>query len=54
VVTVLLELEEDGRWIVEVTEIPGVMAYGCTREDALRADETLALWVLETGRNLAP
>jgi predicted RNase H-like HicB family nuclease len=41
-----LELEEDGRWIAEVVEIPGVMAYRCTREDALRAVEALALRVL--------
>ena len=37
-----LELEEDGRWIAEVPEIPGVMTYGLTREEALNAVEVLA------------
>ncbi len=32
--TVELELETDGRWIAEVPELPGVMDYGVTREDA--------------------
>jgi predicted RNase H-like HicB family nuclease len=41
-----LELEEDGRWIAEVPDLPGVMAYGATREDALRRVEALALRVL--------
>jgi predicted RNase H-like HicB family nuclease len=41
-----LELEEDGRWIAEVPYLPGVAAYGATREDALRAVEALALRVL--------
>ena len=41
-----LEREEDGRWIAEIAELPGVMAYGRTREDALRAVEALALRVL--------
>ena len=29
-----VEREEDGRWIAEVTEMPGVLAYGWTEEDA--------------------
>jgi predicted RNase H-like HicB family nuclease len=41
-----LELEDDGRWIAEVPELPGVMVYGSSREDALRAVEALALRVL--------
>ena len=32
-----LEQETDGRWIGEVTSLPGVLAYGTTRTDALRA-----------------
>jgi predicted RNase H-like HicB family nuclease len=44
--TVEIELEEDGRWIAEVPELPGVMTYGETREEALRAVEALALRVL--------
>ncbi len=41
-----LEQEEDGRWIAEIVDLPGVMAYGQTRDDALRAVEALALRVL--------
>ena len=44
--TVELELEEDGRWIAEVPDLPGVMVYGTSREGALRAVEALALRVL--------
>ena len=29
-----IEREEDGRWIAEVTDLPGVVAYGATREEA--------------------
>jgi predicted RNase H-like HicB family nuclease len=38
--------EEDGRWIAEIPELPGVMAYGTTRDDAIRSVEALALRVL--------
>jgi predicted RNase H-like HicB family nuclease len=41
-----LEREEDGRWIAEIPSMPGVMVYGDTRDDALRAVEALALRVL--------
>jgi predicted RNase H-like HicB family nuclease len=41
-----LEQEADGRWIAEVAELPGVIAYGRTREDALARAEALALRVL--------
>lgn len=41
-----LELEADGRWIAETPDLPGVMAYGSTREEALRKVETLALRVM--------
>lgn len=44
--TVELDREEDGRWIAEVTSLPGVLAYGTTREEALAAAEALALRVL--------
>jgi predicted RNase H-like HicB family nuclease len=45
---VLIELdrEEDGRWIAEVPELPGVLAYGKTQGDAVRAARALALRVL--------
>ena len=38
--------EEDGRWIADIPEIPGVTVYGKTREEALRRAVTLALDVL--------
>ncbi len=37
--------EEDGRWIAEIPELPGVLAYGANREDAIRSVEALALRV---------
>ena len=33
--TIELERETDGRWIAEVVELPGVLAYGATQDDAL-------------------
>ncbi len=41
-----LEKEEDGRWIAEVSDLPGVLAYGKTREDAIAKVEALALRVI--------
>jgi predicted RNase H-like HicB family nuclease len=41
-----LELEEDGRWIAEVPELPGVLTYGETREEAISKVKALALRVL--------
>ncbi|MCH7614405.1 MAG: type II toxin-antitoxin system HicB family antitoxin [Nitrospirales bacterium] len=41
-----LEQEEDGRWIGEVPSLPGVMAYGSNRGEALAAVQALALRVL--------
>lgn len=41
-----LEQEEDGRWIAEVSDLSGVLAYGSTREEALAAVQALALRVL--------
>lgn len=38
--------ETDGRWIAEVPELPGVLAYGKTRAAALAAVEALALRVI--------
>ena len=40
------ELEEDGRWIAEVMEIPGAMVYGATTEEAVVKVQALALRVL--------
>ncbi len=45
-----LEQEEDGRWIAEVVDIPGALAYGKTRDDATAHAQALALRVLaDTG-----
>ncbi len=41
-----VEREEDGRWIAEVPELPGALAYGQTREDAIARVEALALRVI--------
>ena len=38
--------EEDGRWIADVPELPGVMAYGATRDEAWANVEALALRVI--------
>ncbi|MGB9031579.1 MAG: type II toxin-antitoxin system HicB family antitoxin [Acidobacteriaceae bacterium] len=38
--------EEDGRWIAEIPELPGVMVYGSTREEAQSKVEALALRVI--------
>jgi len=44
--TVEVEQEEDGRWIAEVLEIPGALAYGKTPEEAMARVKALALRVL--------
>lgn len=41
-----LEKETDGRWIAEITELPGVMAYGDTPEQATAFAKALALRVV--------
>jgi predicted RNase H-like HicB family nuclease len=41
-----VELEEDGRYLASVPELPGVMAYGETEESALRKAKAIALQVL--------
>ena len=41
-----IEKEEDGRWIAEVSNLPGVIAYGKTRADAIAKVEALALRVI--------
>ena len=40
------EREEDGRWIAEIPALPGVMAYGATREEAGDLATALGLRVL--------
>lgn len=41
-----LEREVDGRWLASVPELPGVMAYGTTSEEAIRKAKAVALQVL--------
>lgn len=38
--------EEDGRWIAEAPDIPGVLAYGQNREEAAAKAQALALRVI--------
>ena len=40
------EREEDGRWLAEVPELPGVLAYGSTADEAMARAEVLTLRVL--------
>ena len=41
-----LEQEEDGRWIAEVVDLPGVVVYGKTPEEATAKAQALALRTL--------
>ena len=41
-----VEREDDGRWLAEVPELPGVLAYGASAEEAMVRAEVLALRVL--------
>ena len=41
-----VEQEDDGRWIVEIADLPGVMAYGATPAQAAARAKALALRVL--------
>ena len=44
--SVEVEQEEDGRWLSEVPELPGVLAYGRTRAEAVAHAQVLALRVM--------
>lgn len=41
-----IDRERDGRWIAEVPDLPGVMAYGQSRQDAILKAQVLALRVI--------
>jgi len=41
-----LEKETDGRWIAEIAQLPGVLAYGKTRAEACARVQALALRVV--------
>ncbi len=40
------EREDDGRWLAEVSQLPGVLAYGVSANEAMAKAEVLALRVL--------
>jgi predicted RNase H-like HicB family nuclease len=41
-----VEREDDGRWIAEVVDLPGVLAYGQSRTEAVERAQALSLRVL--------
>jgi predicted RNase H-like HicB family nuclease len=40
------EIEDDGRWIAEILDLPGVLAYGATEKEAVASAQALPLRVL--------
>lgn len=44
--TIETEQEDDGRWIAEILEIPGVLVYGLTQKEAIANVQALALRVI--------
>jgi predicted RNase H-like HicB family nuclease len=44
--TIDIEQEDDGRWIAEIPQLPGVMAYGENRQEAIDRVQALSLRVL--------
>ena len=44
--TIEFDREDDGRWIAEIPDLPGVMVYGESKEDALAKVQELAFRVL--------
>jgi predicted RNase H-like HicB family nuclease len=40
------EQEEDGRWIAEIVDLPGVLAYGSSQEEAIAKVEAIAFRVI--------
>jgi predicted RNase H-like HicB family nuclease len=44
--TVDVDREDDGRWLAEVLELPGVLAYGESRDEAVERAQALSLRVL--------
>lgn len=44
--TVEVEQEADGRWLAEVPELSGVLAYGQTRSEVIARAQSLALRVI--------
>jgi predicted RNase H-like HicB family nuclease len=46
VLRVQFDREEHGRWIAEIPQLPGVLAYGATKSEAFLKPKTLAFRVL--------
>ena len=44
--TIEIEQEDYGRWLAAIPELPGVLAYGATRDQAITRVQALALRVL--------
>ena len=46
--TLIIEVEQetDGRWLAEIPDLPGVMTYGATRDEAIAKVKALALRVM--------
>ena len=44
--SIAFELEDDGRWIAEISVLPGVMVYAASREEAEAKVEAMALRVI--------
>lgn len=44
--TIASEQDSDGRWLAEVTQLPGVLAHGATADEAVSRTAVLALRVL--------
>jgi predicted RNase H-like HicB family nuclease len=44
--TIETDREEDGRWIAEIIDLPGVLAYGQTRDEAIERVKALSLRVI--------
>jgi predicted RNase H-like HicB family nuclease len=44
--TIEVEREDDGRWIAEIADLPGVLAYGHSREEAVERAKAVSLRVM--------
>lgn len=46
ILSIELERENDGRWLAEVPDLPGVLCYGADRDEAVARVQALALRVI--------
>jgi len=44
--TIEFDRETDGRWIAEISALPGALSYGVTKDEASRKVEAIALRIL--------